>query len=139
MVNEEGAIVFANLIRKTHFTKLVEHYDRLMSEHGSAGLIHSYLNLRNYPDFLNNCLFNSAFFHPLVIAIIAYQIGAPIRIVDARAKDAEPLAVCAQDNMLHIDNTPFNDEYKVLLTWEKHKVSGSKGQNFVYLPGTHKG
>jgi len=139
MVNEEGAIVFANLIRKTHFAKLVEHYDQLMSEHGSAGLIHSYLNLRNHPDFLNNCLFNSAFFHPLVIAIIAYQIGAPIRIVDARAKDAEPLAVCAQDNMLHIDNTPFNDEYKVLLTWEKHKVSGSKGQNFVYLPGTHKG
>lgn len=139
MANEEGAIVFANLIRKTHFTKLVEQYDQLMSKHGSAGLIHSYLNLRNHPDFLNNRLFNSAFFHPLIIAIIAYQIGAPIRIVDARAKDAEPLAVCAQDNMLHIDNTPFNNEYKVLLTWEKHKASGSKGQNFVYLPGTHKG
>ena len=33
----------------------------------------------------------------------------------------------------------FNDEYKVLLTWEKGKASGPKGQNFVFLPGTHKG
>jgi len=41
--------------------------------------------------------------------------------------------------MLHIDNTPFNDEYKLILTWEKGKPSGPKGQNFVFLPGTHKG
>lgn len=138
-VNEEGAIVFANLIANTSFAELVKQYDQLMSECGSTGLIHSYLNLRNHPEFLENHLFKSAFLHPLVIGVIAYQIGAPIRIVDARAKDAEPIVVCAQDNMLHIDNTPFNDEYKVLLTWEKHQVSGPKGQNFVYLPGTHKG
>jgi hypothetical protein len=138
-INEEGALVFTNLISKTYFAELIEQYDQLMSEGGSTSLIHSYLNLRNYPEFLANQLFNSAFLHPLIITVMAYQIGAPIRIVDARAKDAEPLTVRAQDNMLHIDNTPFNDEYKILLTWEKHRVSGPKGQNFVYLPGTHKG
>lgn len=50
-----------------------------------------------------------------------------------------PIQVLSQDNMLHIDNTPFNDEYKLILTWEKGVPSGPKGQNFVFLPGTHKG
>lgn len=27
----------------------------------------------------------------------------------------------------------------MILTWEKNKPSGPKGQNFVFLPGTHKG
>jgi hypothetical protein len=41
--------------------------------------------------------------------------------------------------MLHIDNTPFNDEYKVILTWKRGEPLGPQGQNFVFLPGTQKG
>lgn len=59
-----------------------------------------------------------------MIALIAYNVGGAIRLVDARGKDAEPLSILAQDNMLHIDNTPFNEEYKMILTWEKGKPSG---------------
>ena len=60
-------------------------------------------------------------------------------MVGARLKDAKPISVMAQDNMLHIDNSPFADEYKIILAWEKNKASGPKGQNFVFIPGTHKG
>ena len=66
-------------------------------------------------------------------------MGGPIRLVDARCKDAKPLVSRAQDNMLHLDGSPFKDEFKILLMWEKGKVSGPKGQNLVFLPGTQKG
>ncbi len=136
-LTENGAIVFGDLIQKDLFQQLVTEYTHLQ-ESGSKSWIHSYVNLGNNPEFLSNTAFNGAFLHPLLIALIAYNIGGAIRMVDARAKDAQALSVLAQDNMLHIDNTPFNDEYKIILTWEKGKASGPKGQNFVYIPGTHK-
>jgi hypothetical protein len=136
---ENGAIVFGDLITREDFERLVVEYDRIMRDAGSLSLLHSYVDLRNHSEFLSNESFNDAFLHPLIIALMAYMIGGPVRIIDARGKDAQPLTARAQDNMLHIDNTPFNDEYKVLVTWEKGKTSGPKGQNFVFLPGTHKG
>ena len=53
-------------------------------------------------------------------------------------KDCEPISALAADNLLHIDNSGFRDEYKIILSWEKNKPSGPRGQNFVFLPGTHK-
>lgn len=137
--NTTGALIFADLIDRNNFSNLVNAYDHILEQYGNKSWLHSYVNLANHIDFLNNDSFQHAFLHPLMMAIIAYQIGGAIRIVDTRAKNAEPISVKAQDNMLHIDNTPFNDEYKVILTWEKGKVSGPKGQNFVVIPGTHKG
>lgn len=136
---ENGALVFGDFITRDSFQLLVSEYDKIMREAGSLSLLHSYVDLRNHPRFLADEDFNNVFIHPLLVALIAYRVGGPIRIVDARGKDAQPLTARAQDNMLHIDNTPFNDEYKVLLTWERGKASGPKGQNFVFLPGTHKG
>lgn len=139
VIQEDGAAVFGDLIDRERFASLVNDYDELMEKDGSTSLLHSYANLRNQPEFLSNDEFNGAFLHPLAMALISERVGGAIRIVDARAKDAGPISVRAQDNMLHIDNTPYRDEYKVLVTWEKGKASGPKGQNFVFLPGTHKG
>ncbi|PJE12444.1 MULTISPECIES: hypothetical protein [Legionella] len=138
-IDHDGGLIFGGLINKEIFQGLVNCYDKLLGENGSKSWIHSYLNLGNHPDFLSNKEFNQAFLHPLLIALIAHACGGAIRIVDARAKDAEPLEVRAQDNMLHIDNTPFRREFKIIVTWERGHASGPKGQNFVYLPGTHKG
>ncbi len=134
-----GAVIFGSLISKEKFGKLVDAYTRVNQHHGSQSWIHSYINLGNNLDFLGDPEFSGAFLHPLLVAMVSYQIGGPLRIVDARGKDAEPISVLAQDNMLHIDNTPFNDEYKVILTWERGVASGPKGQNFVVIPGTHHG
>ncbi len=139
VIQDEGALVFGDLIHRDHFGELVQGYDELMRQDGSVSLLHSYANLRNQPDFLANPGYNRAFLHPLVVALISDRVGGAVRLVDARAKDAGPISVRAQDNMLHIDNTPYRDEYKVLVAWEKGQPSGPKGQNFVYLPGTHKG
>ena len=138
-VSDTGALIFGDLIHRRNFATLVQEYDKLLVQHGNQSWIHSYVNLGNHPNYLADNRFNNAFLHPLLIALISYQIGGPIRIVDARGKNAEPISVKAQDNMLHIDNTPFNDEYKIIVTWEKGKASGPKGQNFVIIPGTHKG
>ena len=62
-----------------------------------------------------------------------------MRITDIRGKDTQPISVNAQDNMLHIDNTPFTEEYKILVGWENGIPRALLGQNFTYLPGTHKG
>lgn len=139
VIQEDGAAVFGDLIDRSQFSRLVSDYDELMQKDGSISLLHSYANLRNQPEFLANKDFNGAFFHPLAVALISERVGGAVRVVDARAKDAGPISVRAQDNMLHIDNTPYRDEYKILVTWEKGKASGPKGQNFVFLPGTHKG
>jgi hypothetical protein len=139
MMETNGAAIFGNMINTEAFKALIDAYQNKLSTDGSKSWIHSYINMGNHPDFLTNEKFNGALAHPLLIALISYGAGGPIRMVDARGKDAEPLAVQAQDNMLHIDNTPFRKEYKIILTWERGKPSGPKGQNFVFIPGTHKG
>jgi len=137
-VSRDGAIIFGDLIPKSSFQNLVQSYDELLAKYGNESWIHSYVNLANHPEYLTNADFNHAFLHPLLISLISYYVGGPIRIVDARAKDAKPLSIKAQDNMLHIDNTPFNDEFKTIVTWERSKASAPKGQYFVFIPGTHK-
>lgn len=138
LLDQQGAAIFGNMVQIENFQKLVEMYGAKLTSDGSKSWIHSYINFGNHPDFLTNQEFKNAFVHPLLLALISYSAGGPIRIVDARGKDAEPLAVQAQDNMLHIDNTPFRKEYKIIVTWERGKASGPKGQNFVFIPGTHK-
>lgn len=138
-LEDNGAIIFGNMIDTESFQKLIDSYTPKLTDDGSKSWIHSFINLGKHPDFIQNQEFNSAFIHPLMLALISYGAGGAIRMVDARGKDAEPLAVQAQDNMLHIDNTPFRREYKIIVTWERGKPSGPKGQNFVFIPGTHKG
>ena len=101
--------------------------------------LHSYINLADHPDFLNASEYTYAFAHPLLIALIAYLMGGAIRITNMRGKDTDPVSVNVQDNMLHIDNTPFREEYKVLDGWQRDVPKGPAGQNFTYIPGTHKG
>ncbi len=137
-IADTGALVIGDLIERSDFALLIRAYEGIMRAAGSASLFHSYVDLRNHPNFLMDPRFSGAFLHPLLVALIAYRVGGSIRIVDARGKDAQPLTARAQDNMLHIDNTPFSDEYKVLVTWECEKASGPKGQNFVFIPGTQK-
>lgn len=138
-LDENGAAIFGAINSTADFEKLITEYTRILEESGSYSWIHTFVNLANHPSFLTNQEFNAAFMHPLFITLISYRVGGPIRIVDSRGKDAEPIKILAQDNMLHIDNTPFNDEFKIILTWERGRPSGPKGQNFVFLPGTHKG
>ncbi|KAJ9143223.1 hypothetical protein NKR19_g6943 [Coniochaeta hoffmannii] len=110
-----------------------------MNGTGSHAFLHSFSHLIAHPEFIKHQDYNSAFIHPLLIALMAYAMGGPVRMTDARGKDTQPISVNAQDNMLHIDNTPFREEYKILLGWEKGQVKGPTGQNFTFLPGTHKG
>ncbi|MEK9728064.1 MAG: hypothetical protein VW397_08180 [Candidatus Margulisiibacteriota bacterium] len=137
-VSEKGALTFTNLINDNAFKKLVKSFNNVMELKGSKSVLHSFVNLKKDPDFLTNSEFNDAFAHPLLILLISYIVGSPVRVVDARGKHTGKMSVQAQDNMLHIDNTPYNQEYKVILTWEKDSCKGPSGQNFVYIEGSHK-
>ncbi|KAF3012255.1 hypothetical protein E8E14_011369 [Neopestalotiopsis sp. 37M] len=139
LLQRDGCAVFAGLIDVAAFQKLIDDFSDTMHGVGSQAFLHSFANLIEHSEFLQNEAYNGAIIHPLLIALMSYAMGGPVRMVDARGKDTQPISVNAQDNMLHIDNTPFREEYKILLGWERGQVKGPSGQNFTFLPGTHKG
>ncbi|KAI0133902.1 hypothetical protein BJ170DRAFT_716135 [Xylariales sp. AK1849] len=136
---QEGCAVFGGLVDAVSFRQLVDDFSSLMNDTGTHAFLHSFANLIAHPQFIKNPAYNDALIHPLLIAMMSYVMGGPVRMTDARGKDTPPLSVNAQDNMLHVDNTPFREEYKILLGWEKGEVKGPTGQNFTLLPGTHMG
>ena len=138
-INEHGALIFGAIIAKADFKKLISSYNAILATSGSNSWIHSATDLKNHIEFLIDKDFNAAFLHPLLVALISYSMGGPIRLVYARGKDTAPVSILARDCMLHVDNSPFAKEYKLILTWEKDKVSGPVSHNFTFLPGTHKG
>lgn len=139
MIQTDGCGLFGGLIEEAIFEKLVTAYDKVQVQSGNNAFMHSYVNLAVEHNFFLGGEYIEAFSHPLLVALISYLLGGSIRIVDFRGKDNNPLSINAQDNMLHVDNTPFKEEYKVLLNWRRGQVKGPSGQNFTFLPWTHKG
>ncbi|KAJ5927342.1 hypothetical protein N7516_009115 [Penicillium verrucosum] len=138
-LDRNGAILYGGLIDTEKFKSLIENYTKAQGVTGNQTFLHSYVNFADHADFLTDSRYNDAFAHPLLVALISYQMGGALRLNDVRGKDTDPISVNAQDNMLHIDNTPFRDEYKILLCWKRDEPVGPSGQNFTFLPGTHKG
>ncbi|KAK9424047.1 hypothetical protein SUNI508_13798 [Seiridium unicorne] len=138
-MENDGAALFGGLIDPEIFAKLVEEYDKVQEKSGNRAFMHSYVNLAVEHDFILGGRYVEAFSHPLLVALVAYLLGGSIRVVDLRGKNTDPISINAQDNMLHVDNTPFKEEYKVLLNWRRGEVRGPSGQNFTFLPWTHKG
>ncbi|KAB5518702.1 hypothetical protein GE09DRAFT_931562, partial [Coniochaeta sp. 2T2.1] len=139
ILQQDGCTIFAGLVDVTSFRRLIDKFTSLMNGTGSRAFLHDFIHLIAHPDFIKNPEFNNSFIHPLLIALMAYAMGVPVRMTAARGKDTQPISVNAQDNMLHVDNAPFREEYKILLGWEKGEVNGPTGQNFTFLPGTQQG
>ncbi len=139
IVAKHGALVLGDSLREESFGGLVAAYDNLMQSHASPGLLHQYLDLSEHPEFILNQRYTEGFLHPLMVALIAYRMGGPVHVVDARCKDASCADTRIRDGMLHVDHTPFEEEFKIIFAWQKTRSSDAKGQSFVYLPGTHLG
>lgn len=135
LIEAEGWALFGGLIGVSKFEKLIEDYETIQKCSGSR----SFLHFANDPQFIENSEYNDTFVHPLLVALIVYRMGGALRIIDTRGKDTGPVFANAQDNMLHIDNSPFHNEYKVLVVWKHDEAKGPSGQNFTFLPGTHRG
>ena len=138
-LEEDGSLMIGDLINRENFTRFVNVVDHLLEENKIGTKLNDFLNLKIHPDLLVNQDFNGAYVHPLLIALISYRMGGPIRVVDSRIRKTAPSKVDEQDNNLHIDHTPFSPELRVIVNWETGKASGPQGQNFVFLPGTHLG
>ncbi|MER5454076.1 hypothetical protein ABT008_04795 [Micromonospora sp. NPDC002389] len=134
----EGALSFAGLLPTSRFEAARTAYDAEMSAKGSRGTLHNYLNASHSPLLLDDPHFRETFAHPLLVALVAHALGGPVKIVDLRAKDTQPVDVVARDNTLHIDNNPFMDEFKVIVTWTLGTERGPAGQGLTYLPRTNR-
>lgn len=138
-LDQNGAIIFGALLNNDDFKCFLEQYTAIMNSAGSRSWLHSFVNLANFHEFINSMQFNAPFLHPLLVSLIAYQMGGMVRLADCRAKDVEPSSFLGSDSRLHIDGTPFEERYHILLSWEKDTIKGPHGQNFTFIPGTHKG
>lgn len=136
-LRQDGVILFREFIQKSAFSALVNAYNKKLNQSNRSKIGHYFFDFREQIDFLTCPIFKEAFLHPFLIALIAYELGGPVRLVDVRGKDTEPTLCTDRDNGLHIDDSPYAREYKFLLVWEKGKTSGPQGQNFVAIPGTH--
>ncbi|MEU5550806.1 hypothetical protein ABZ738_13650 [Micromonospora sp. NPDC047793] len=134
----EGALSFAGLLSTPRFAAARAAYDAEMGTRGSRGTLHNYLNASHSRRLLDDPHFRETFAHPLLVALVAHALGGPVGIVDLRAKDTLPLDVVARDNTLHIDNNPFMDEFKVIVTWTLGTERGPAGQGLTYLPRTNR-
>jgi hypothetical protein len=116
-LDENGAIVFGALLDQSNFRTFLDKYTTLMNAGGSKSWLHSFVNLGKFPEFINSSEYNGAFLHPLLIALIAYQMGGMVHLIDCRAKDVKPSSFLGSDSRLHIDGTPFEERYHILLSW----------------------
>ncbi|RAO47047.1 hypothetical protein GAR06_02562 [Micromonospora saelicesensis] len=134
----EGALSFAGLVAPERFEPARRAYDSAIDTRGSRGSLHNYLNVADAGSLVEHPEFREAFAHPLLVALVAYALGGPVKIIDLRAKDTQPLDVVARDNTLHVDNSPFMDEFKVIVTWTMGTGRGPSGQGLTYLPRTNR-
>ncbi|MEW2317248.1 hypothetical protein [Streptomyces bauhiniae] len=134
----EGAVSLTGLLPPGLFDEFRQTYDAEMRAKGSRGSLHSYLNIVSSAPLLESPGLWETVAHPLQVVLIAYALGGPVKIVDLRAKDTYPVDVVARDNTLHLDNSPFMDEYKVVVTWTLGSARGPSGQGLTYVPHTNR-
>jgi hypothetical protein len=135
-IQTDGVGLLCHFLPDKIFENLVIHYDCAMGKYASQTQIeHWFLSLKNTPDFLLNNSFNDNFFHPLLIAIIAYLMGGSIHIVDTRAKDTGPAQTLVRDNGPHRDDSPYGNEWKINISWTKSTCRGPQSQPFLAVTG----
>lgn len=129
-----GVLIFGDLVSEMEFGRFVGTYDALMLERASRQLLHDFLDLEGLA-LLDEPGWSNLVLHPIFRLLIHYRLGSPVRVIDVRAKDTFPIDVWAKENILHLDNSPFAAECKVILTWRKGQPLGPDGQDLVLLPG----
>jgi hypothetical protein len=137
-LSSEGAVSVTGVLPSAQFELFRRTYDAEMKAKGSRGSLHGYLNVASSIPLLGSPSLWETVAHPLFVVVIAHALGGPVKLVDLRAKDTYPVDVVARDNTLHLDNSPFIDEYKVVVTWSLGSVKGPSGQGLTYLPRTNR-
>lgn len=127
-LSAEGAVSVTGVLPSAQFDRFRRSYDAELKARGSHGSLHSYLNIASSIPLLNNPGLWETAAHPLFVVLIAHALGGPVKLVDLRAKDTYPIDVVARDNTLHLDNSPFIDEYKVVVTWSLGSAKGPSGR-----------
>jgi hypothetical protein len=118
------------------FRSFVQTYDYEMlhaANHSHLG--DRFLDLSERQSLLRSPVGPHTFVHPFLLAVVSYLLGGPIRLIDGRAKDTGPARSNTRDNGVHLDDTPFGAELKILLLWEKSTTRGPRSQNFVAIAG----
>ncbi|MGW3631421.1 hypothetical protein ACWD7F_14820 [Streptomyces sp. NPDC005122] len=137
-LSSEGAVSLTGLTPAVSFDEFRQTYDAEMRAKGSRGSLHSYLNIALSTPLLRQPGLWDTLANPLFVVLIAYALGGPVKIIDMRGKDTYPIDVVARDNTLHLDNSPFMDEYKAVVTWTLGSAKGPSGQGLTYLPRTNR-
>lgn len=134
-LDQYGVAMFR--IKAPEFSQLVQAYEAAMAHAQHATIGHTFLDLRAHHQLFTNPG-SLALLNPMYLALLAYRLGGPLRLTGGRAKDTPPTMTTVRDNGVHVDDSPFHDEYKILTVWPKGMTKGPSGQNFVCIAGTQK-
>src|SRR6266550_9565428 len=102
-LRNDGILLLKDFVNEEAFAYLLHQYENKMLHASRSSIGHSFLDLGNHEDFLTNQKFKDAFLHPMLVALISYELGGPVRLVDARAQDAIPARSVVRDNGVHLD------------------------------------
>ena len=133
-LENDGIVIFRQFTPPPLFSDLMLQYDVRMGGTTPTHVGHTFIAFGTDEPFLTSSYAREAVFHPLLLTLISYQLGGPIRLVDIRGKDTGPALTNLRDNGLHLDDSPYGVEYKILLLWEKGTTRGPRSQNFVAIP-----
>lgn len=138
-LRNDGILLLKDFVNEETFANLLHQYEKTM-RHASqnSSINYSFIDLEDDEDFVTNQKFKDAFLHPLLIALISYEFGGPVRVYDARAEDAGPTRSVVRDNGVHMDDSLYGRTYRIILLWQKGQTCGPKGQNFVTIPRSHR-
>jgi len=137
-LRRDGLIGFEEFASPFEFSRFVERYDDIVRGTASSLLGHSFVDLKRHRTIFGDRGIRDVFSHPLLLAIVSYALGGPIRLVDIRGKDAEPAVSSMRDNGVHLDDSPYGEEFKVHVSWRRGTTIGPRGQNLVAIPGSHR-
>lgn len=95
VLQRDGCAIFARLLNASSFRLLIDEFSSIINRSISHAFLHSFAHLAEYPNFIKNPNFNDTITHPLLIALLSYTLGGPVRMTDARGKDTQPISVNA--------------------------------------------
>lgn len=139
-LDENGFVVFYNVLHAEQIAELRHHYEYLMDKEGqSAGLeVHQEVGTRRLADLVNKgAIFDSLYVNPRVLAAVYHVLQREFKLSSLNARDAIP----GEGNQaLHADWGPrtLSEPFHVVNSiWLIDEFTEDNGATRV-VPGTHR-
>jgi hypothetical protein len=109
-----------------------------------GGDVHGYRSLAQHRELLRQDAIKEHLFHPLLVALLAFQVGGPVNAANTATAhrwtlqpDQSTSAVHVQNFLMQGDDQDFFDDHRVTLVWEEREgeEATSMGNHHIFHSG----